>query len=111
MLNAAFIFIAPAADPAAHRATVKTPEITLTSIGVSTFEEGAAAAKEMVDQGCTAIELCGGFGIKGTWIVEQAVHAVADHLLEQFAVYFPCLHADISPFFPSSAASVGDAAS
>ena len=71
MLNAAFIFIAPEADPETHRATVKTPEITLTSIGVSTFEEGAAAAKEMVDKGCTAIELCGGFGIKGTWIVEQ----------------------------------------
>ena len=77
MLHAAFIFIAPEADPAAPRATVKTPEITLTSIGVSTFEEGAAAAKEMVDQGCTAIELCGGFGIKGTWIVEQAVHGRA----------------------------------
>ena len=55
MLNAAFIFIAPEADPETHRATVKTPEITLTSIGVSTFEEGAAAAKEMVDKGCTAI--------------------------------------------------------
>ena len=77
MLNAAFIFIAPEADPETHRATVKTPEITLTSIGVPTFEEGAAAAKEMVDRGCTAIELCGGFGIKGTWIVEQAVHGRA----------------------------------
>ena len=77
MLNAAFIFIAPEADPKVHRATVNTPEINLTSIGVSTFEEGAQAAKEMVDAGCTAIELCGGFGIKGTWIVEQAVHGRA----------------------------------
>ena len=73
MLNAAFIFIAPEADPAIHRSTVKTPEIVLTTIGVSTFKQAAEAAKEMVDQGCTAIELCGGFGIRGTWIVEQAV--------------------------------------
>ncbi len=77
MLNAAFIFIAPGADSNVHRATVRTPEIILTSIGVSSFEEGARAAKEMVDAGCTAIELCGGFGIKGTWIVEQAVHGRA----------------------------------
>ncbi len=77
MLNAAFIFIAPGADPAEHRATVNTPEVSLTSIGVSTFEEGAAAAAEMVEKGCTAIELCGGFGIRGTWIVEQAVHGRA----------------------------------
>ncbi|MBQ9664388.1 MAG: hypothetical protein IJV40_14680 [Oscillospiraceae bacterium] len=73
MLNAAFIFIAPAADPAVHRSTIHTPQINLTTIGVATFEEGAAAAKEMVDQGCTAIELCGGFGIRGTYLVEQAV--------------------------------------
>ena len=77
MLNAAFIFIAPEANPATDRSTVKTPEVVLTTIGVSTFEEGAQAAAEMVDQGCTAIELCGGFGIHGTWIVEQAVHGRA----------------------------------
>ena len=51
MLNAAFIFIAPEADPEKHRSTIKTPEIVLTTIGVSTFEQGAAAAKEMVDAG------------------------------------------------------------
>ena len=77
MLNAAFIFIAPEADPEKHRSTIKTPEIVLTTIGVSTFEQGAAAAKEMVEAGCTAIELCGGFGIRGTWIVEQAVNGKA----------------------------------
>ena len=77
MLNAAFIFIAPEADPEKHRSTIKTPEIELTTIGVSTFEQGAAAAKEMVDAGCTAIELCGGFGIRGTWIVEPAVNGKA----------------------------------
>lgn len=77
MLNAAFIFLAPEADPSAHRSTIDTPEISLTTIGVSTLEEAAAAAVEMVDKGCTAIELCGGFGIKGTYMVDQAVNGRA----------------------------------
>ena len=73
MLQAAFIFIAPGADPKTDRKTVKTPSVCLTAIGVSTYAEGAAAAKEMADAGCGAIELCGGFGIRGTYLVEQAV--------------------------------------
>ena len=73
MLQAAFIFIAPGADPKTNRNTVNTPSVCLTAIGVSTYEQGAAAAKEMADAGCGAIELCGGFGIRGTYLVEQAV--------------------------------------
>ena len=77
MLNAAFIFLAPEADPSIHRSTVDTPEIKLTTIGVSTLAEAAEAAKEMVGKGCTAIELCSGFGIRGTYMVEEAVHGRA----------------------------------
>lgn len=73
MLTAAFIFIAPGADPALHRSVVKTPGVELTSIEVSTYEEGVAAAVEMADAGCSAIELCGGFGIRGTYLVQEAV--------------------------------------
>ena len=73
MLTAAFIFIAPGADPALHRSVVKTPGVELTSIGGSTYEEGGAAAVEMADAGCPAIELCGGFGIRGTYLVQEAV--------------------------------------
>ena len=73
MLNAAFIFIAPGADPRRDRATVETPSVRLTSIGVSSYAQGADAAREMAEAGCTAIELCGGFGIRGTYLVEQAV--------------------------------------
>lgn len=77
MLNAAFIFIAPGADPAKDRGLVETPSVRLTSIGVSTYEQGAAVAAEMAEAGCGAIELCGGFGIRGTWLVEQAVNGKA----------------------------------
>lgn len=55
MLNAAFIFIAPGADPAKDRGLVETPSVRLTSIGVSTYEQGAAAAAEMAEAGCGAI--------------------------------------------------------
>ena len=74
MLNAAFIFIAPGADPKRDRGVVETPSVRLTSIGVSTYE---AAAAEMAEAGCGAIELCGGFGIRGTYLVEQAVNGKA----------------------------------
>lgn len=77
MLNAAFIFIAPGADPKRDRGVVETPSVRLTSMGVSTYEEGAAAAAEMAEAGCGAIELCGGFGIRGTYLVEQAVNGKA----------------------------------
>ena len=65
MLNAAFIFIAPEADPEKHRSSIKTPEIVLTTIGVSTFEQGAAAAKEMVELSNYAAVLV--FEVPGSW--------------------------------------------
>ena len=77
MLNAAFIFLAPEADPSVHRSTINTPEINLTTIGVSNLDQATQAAVEMVDKGCTAIELCGEFGIRGTYIIDQAVHGRA----------------------------------
>ena len=49
----------------------------LTAIGVSTYEQGVAAAVEMAEAGCTAIELCGGFGIRGTYMVQEAVKGKA----------------------------------
>lgn len=73
MLQAAFIFIAGGADPKKDRGTVQTPSVNLTSIGVASYEQAVEVAKEMADLGCGAIELCGGFGIRGTYLVEQAV--------------------------------------
>ena len=73
MLVAAFIFLAPGADPAVHRKTVETPGVALTAIGVETIDQAVAVAKEMADAGCGAIELCGGFGIQGTALIDKAV--------------------------------------
>lgn len=77
MLDAAFIFISSGADPKRDRSVVETPGVRLTTIGVSSYEQGVAAAAEMAEAGCGAIELCGGFGFRGTYLVEQAVKGKA----------------------------------
>lgn len=73
MERAAFIFLAPQTDPSAHRSTVKTPTLDLDAIAVPTYAEAVRVAKDLVDQGLGIIELCGGFGIRGTYVVKQAV--------------------------------------
>lgn len=72
-LNAAFIFLAPGADPSAHRSVVVTPAVTLTVVGVPDYKGAEAVAKALADEGNVAIELCGGFGIEGTAAVKKAV--------------------------------------
>ncbi|MCD6188605.1 MAG: hypothetical protein J7J97_00185 [Thermococcus sp.] len=64
-LRAAFIFLAPEADPKKHRAVVETPAVELHVVGVKNYEEACKIAKELVNDGIGAIELCGGFGHKG----------------------------------------------
>lgn len=76
-LKAAFIFIAPEADPGRHHAVVETPAVELTVVGVKDYRAAAAAAEELVAQGVGAIELCGGFGIEGAAEVKKAVKGKA----------------------------------
>lgn len=72
-LKAAFIFIAPEADYQKNRAVVETPQVDLTVVGVKDYAMASTAAKELVNEGIGAIELCGGFGIIGTAEVKKAV--------------------------------------
>ncbi len=72
-LKAAFIFVAPGADASKHKAVVNTPEVTLTTVGVSDYAQAEAAAKDLVSQGIGAIELCGGFGTEGVARIKRAV--------------------------------------
>lgn len=65
-LKAAFIFLAPGANAAQHRSVVRTPEVELTTVGASNYEQAEEAVRLLLDQGITAIELCGGFGAAGT---------------------------------------------
>lgn len=72
-LKAAFIFLAPEADPATHRAEVLTPAVELTVVGVQDYAQAEQVARDLVDQGIGAIELCGGFGHEGTARIVKAV--------------------------------------
>ncbi|ERE10643.1 DUF6506 family protein [Pseudogulbenkiania ferrooxidans] len=76
-LKAAFIFIAPHGDPQRHRAITATPEVEVITIAVSSYREAGEAARELAEQGCAAIELCGGFGHQGVAIVAAAVGELA----------------------------------
>ncbi|WP_461862741.1 DUF6506 family protein [Thermococcus sp.] len=72
-LKAAFIFLAPGADPEKHKAVVRTPVVELHVVGVKDYEEACNVARKLVEDGIVAIELCGGFGHKGVAKVVEAV--------------------------------------
>jgi hypothetical protein len=76
-LQAAFMFLAPEADAAKHRATVRTPQVDLTVVGVANYAEAERTAKSLVEQGIAAIELCGGFGAAGAARIARAVEGKA----------------------------------
>lgn len=72
-MKAAFIFLAPGANPEIHKSVVKTDEIELISVGVSNYNEACKAAVNLLKEGISAIELCAGFGVEGTAKIKQAV--------------------------------------
>ena len=76
-LKAAFVFVAPGADPRAHRAVVATEAVELTVVGVKDYAEAEAVARDLVAEGIEAIELCGGFGHAGAARVAAAVEGRA----------------------------------
>ena len=86
-LKAAFIFIAPQADPILHRQWVKTPQVELLAVAVADYEAAEKATKDMIEEeGIQAIELCGGFGHLGV----ARVKAATDGKAEVGVVRFEC---------------------
>ena len=77
-LRAAFIFIAPQGNPQQHQATVTTPEVEVVTVAVSDYAGACQAAEDLVNKGCVAIELCGGFGAEGVAQVARAVRGKAE---------------------------------
>jgi len=72
-MRAAFIFVAPEANPSQHRAEVLTPEVELVVHAVKNYADACTLAKQLVADGIIAIELCGGFGSEGVAQVTRAV--------------------------------------
>ncbi len=74
ILKAAFVFVAPQADPDQHRQWIETPAVHLLAIGVKDYAAAVATCKKLVEEeGVKAIELCGGFGNRGTAMIAEAV--------------------------------------
>ncbi len=76
-LKAAFIFVAPAGDndsSEVQRSWTCTSAVDVLTVGVSSYEQGVEAAKQVVaEDGCVCIELCAGFGHKGAAMIAAAV--------------------------------------
>ncbi len=73
MFECAFIYVAGGLDPGKQRAVIPSDEINMNVIGCSTYAQAEEIAKEMVAKGCTAIELCAGFGNEGVARIQKAV--------------------------------------
>ena len=83
-IKAVFMFLDETADPTKHQATVDTPDVTLTVVGVSSSEVAVQTAKQLVREGkADVIELCSVFGYKAA-----AVHnAVGDQAIVGMVVH------------------------
>ena len=73
MFECAFIYVAPGCDPAKQRAEIPSDDINLNVVGCSTYSQAVEVAKELVAKGCTALELCAGFGNEGIAMIKRAV--------------------------------------
>ena len=73
MFECGFVYVAGGLDPAKNRATIPSSEINMTVIGCSNYDQAEEAAKELVAKGCTAVELCAGFGNEGIARIKKAV--------------------------------------
>ena len=65
-LKAAFIFLAPGAEAQKHRSVIVTSQVELVTVGVSDYSSAEVLTQELIAEGVSAIELCGGFGHVGT---------------------------------------------
>ncbi|MGE4546845.1 MAG: DUF6506 family protein [Desulfurella sp.] len=72
-LKAAFIFLAPGADPSKDKNIIKTQEVELHVVGCKNYKEACEVARQLLTDNIGAIELCGGFGNIGTAEVAKAV--------------------------------------
>ena len=67
-----FIFVNETAD-AAERTRIETENLIIVTVGAKDYAEAGRVAKELVDEGAVAVELCSAFGPKGTAIVIDAI--------------------------------------
>ena len=86
-IKALFMFLDETADSTKHRATVDTPSVALTVVGVSSLEVAVKTAKQFVREGkAELVELCGSCGYRVAKAVHEAVgdQAAVGMIFHQF---------------------------
>jgi hypothetical protein len=73
----AFMALVPDADPDKHRCTMTTGLVELVIQLVTNMNQAIDMAKQLADQGCSVIELCGGFGHSMTGRIADVVRGKA----------------------------------
>ena len=73
----AFIALVPDADPEKHHCTLETGLVEMIVQIVPNMDKAIEMAKQLADQGCSVIELCGGFGHSMTGKIADAVRGKA----------------------------------
>ncbi len=74
LTNFGFLVTGAGLDPARDVQVIENDGFRMTTIGMSSPEDGPAAAKQLVDGGAQLIELCGGFGPVWTARVIEAIN-------------------------------------
>lgn len=77
IFKAAFIFVAPEANPTQHASWVKTENVHVKMVAVSDYRHGCELLDGMYQEGIRAVELCAGFGHRG---VAKMVEAAAGRM-------------------------------
>jgi hypothetical protein len=77
MTKVAFLVVVPDADSAVHRGHVVGPSLEVITVMVGSYKEAQQVSQDLVRNGVTAIELCGGFGHRGVAAVCEAVPETA----------------------------------
>ena len=72
-LQMLYMFCDPTADSKINKAIIETKAGKVYIVGVSSTDEGARIAEDMVKKGIALIELCGAFGYDGAKKVSDAV--------------------------------------
>ena len=72
MFECGFIYVAPGLDPKVNRAVIPSTDINMTVVGCADYAQAEEVAKELVAKGCTAVELCAGFGNEGIARIKKA---------------------------------------
>jgi len=73
-----FVVIVKEADPRVHRSLIKTPQLDIHVVCVSTYKQAIRISKELVNQSVTLLDLCGGFGHEGVAAIAKAVKGKAN---------------------------------